>query len=126
MRRRAFARMVMPPAHIATRGMTQVIDELETTFGRSLASPPKVVRAQLGALSNHDSTARLAELSKLPTLVMSATHDPIALPVYGRRLAGGIGNARFVEVADASHALPVQLPDLVHAELQAHFAAHTT
>lgn len=124
MRRRAFARMVMPRAYIAERGMNRVIDELETTFGRSLAEPPNVVRAQLRALSRHDSQARLAELGRIPTLVLCGTHDPIALPRYGRRLAEGIGTARFVEVADASHALPVQLPDLVHAELCRHFGEH--
>lgn len=125
MRRRAFARMVTPQAYIAQRGVSKVIDELEAAFGRSLAHPPKVVGAQLRALSNHDAGARLAELRAIPTLVLSATHDPIALPIYGRRLAEGIGSARFVEVPDASHALPVQLPDLVHAELSRHFAAHS-
>lgn len=123
MRRRAFARMVMPESYVQSRGVDAVVDELEATFGRSLAEPPKVVGAQLRALSRHDASARLRELAAIPTLVLSGAHDPIARPVYGRRLAEGIGTARFVEVPDSSHALPIQLPDLVHSELERHFSA---
>lgn len=123
MRRRAFARMVMPESYVENRGIDAVIAELEATFGRSLAEPPKVVGAQLRALSRHDASARLGELAAIPTLVLSGSHDPIARPIYGRRLAQGIGTARFVEVPDASHALPIQLPDLVHSELERHLHA---
>jgi pimeloyl-ACP methyl ester carboxylesterase len=119
-RRRAFARMVSSEEYIKKCGIDAVVAELEAVFERSLAQPPKVVGAQLRALSGHDSLARLPELTPVPCLVLSGEKDPIARPLYGRRLAEGIGSARFVEVPDQGHALPIQAPDLVQEELRRH------
>jgi pimeloyl-ACP methyl ester carboxylesterase len=40
--------------------------------------------------------------------VVSAAHDPIAPPRFGRQLAGLIPDARYVEFAEASHGLTIQ------------------
>lgn len=53
----------------------------------------------------------------LRTLVISATHDPIAPPEVGRKLAGLIPGARFVEIEDASHGVPIHLADKVNGLL---------
>jgi pimeloyl-ACP methyl ester carboxylesterase len=122
-RRKAFARLVLPKAEIATRGIDVVAAELEAVFGRSLAAPPAISDRQLDALRAHDERDRLSELAGLPTFVASGAHDPIARASFGRALAQLIPGARYREWEDASHALPIQLPDEVNAALAAHFAA---
>jgi pimeloyl-ACP methyl ester carboxylesterase len=125
MRREAFARLVLPDAYIASRGMGAAIDELEAVFGRNLATPPPITNLQLKALRTHDERARLREIGTIPTLVMSGRFDPIAPPKFGRALADGIGTAQFQEWADASHALPIQHAAAVNQRLHAHFTAAT-
>jgi pimeloyl-ACP methyl ester carboxylesterase len=58
--------------------------------------------------------------------VLSAAHDPIAPPRYGRALAEGIQDARYVEFADASHGLPIQHSSRVNALLRGHLHAAET
>ncbi|MEO8217796.1 MAG: alpha/beta hydrolase [Acidobacteriota bacterium] len=67
-------------------------------------------------------TARLGELASLPTLVVSAYHDPIAPPAAGRVLRDGIPGARYVEFENASHGLPVTHASEVNALLGEHFS----
>jgi 3-oxoadipate enol-lactonase len=69
-----------------------------------------------------DRTADLAALASLPTLVMSAREDRIALPAFGQELARAIPGARYVEVADAGHAVTLQCAEVVNAALLAHLA----
>jgi pimeloyl-ACP methyl ester carboxylesterase len=123
MRRRAFARLVMPDAYLAARGIGPAIDAIERVFGRSLAEPPPISDAQLRALRAHDERERLGELRGVPALVMSGAHDVIARPAAGRAVAEGIGTARYLEYPDASHGLPIQQPEEVNARLREHFAA---
>ncbi|MBX3219210.1 MAG: alpha/beta fold hydrolase [Labilithrix sp.] len=123
MRRNAFARLVMPEAEIAARGVEAVATELESVFGRSLAAPPSVTDLQLAALRAHDERDRLSELAGTPTFVASGTLDPIAPARVGRALAGSIPGATYREWGQASHALPIQLADEVNAALGAHLAA---
>lgn len=123
MRRVAFARLVMPDATIAARGVQAIATELEEVFGRSLAAPPAVADLQLAALRAHDERERLSELARIPTLVASGALDPIAAPRYGRALAAAIPGAQYREWTEASHALPIQLADEVNEALIAHFAA---
>lgn len=123
MRARAFARMVMPEAYLAEQGIDAVVEQLSVVFGRRLEAGPKVVSAQLRALSRNDSFSRLEEIRGIPTLVMSAALDPIARPEFGKRLAQALGTANFVEVAEASHALPIQLPQLTFHKLSKHLAS---
>jgi pimeloyl-ACP methyl ester carboxylesterase len=54
-----------------------------------------------------DATGALGALAGLPTLVVSALHDPIAPPSAGRALAASIPGADYVEFDDASHGLPI-------------------
>lgn len=117
MRRRGFLRLVMPP------GATADPDALAELFGHDLADQPAVVAAQLRAMRASDLSERLANLAGLPTLVVSAAHDPIAPPRAGRALRDGLAGARYVEVADASHGLPITHAARVNGLLREHFAA---
>ena len=124
MRRRAFVELVMPPAHLASVDRDRLCAELAELFGRDLADQPSIVMRQLGAMSRYDAAARLAWLRAIPTLVVSGAHDCIARPAYGRALAAAIPGARYVEFADAGHALTIQRAPEVNALLEELFSRH--
>lgn len=117
MRRRGFLRLVLPP------GATGDPDELAALFGHDLADQPPVVGAQLRAMRAVDLTDRLEELAQLPALVVAAAHDPIAPPGAGRALRGGLARAHYVEVAEASHGLPITHAAQVNRLLHEHLSA---
>lgn len=123
MRRRAFMEMILPADHLAATDHTTLATQLATLFGHDLADQPAIVMKQLGAASRYDASARLHELAGLPTLVLSARHDRIALPAFGRALAARIPGARFVEIAEGGHAVTIQCADRVNAALAEHLAA---
>lgn len=91
--------------------------ETAKIIGRDLADQPPVIMRQLRALAAHDATARLGELAGIPTLVLSATHDRIARPEYGRTLAGAIPGAIYELQPDASHGMIIQQADRINRRL---------
>jgi pimeloyl-ACP methyl ester carboxylesterase len=56
------------------------------------------------------------------TLVLSAEHDRIARPEYGRALAGAIPGAQYFEVKAAGHAVTIQCAGSVNDVLLTHLA----
>jgi len=122
MRRQAFMELVMPGAYLAGVDRDALASQLATLFGHDLADQPAIVMKQLGAASRFDQSQRLQELAGLSPLVMSARHDAIALPEYGRALAARIPGARYVEIADGGHAVTIQCADQVNALLSEHFS----
>lgn len=123
MRRRAFARLVLPDAYIEQHGSDASIALLESAFGRSLAEPPAITDLQLRALREHDQRNQLARLGHIPTLVLSGKLDPIARHASNVALARLVGTARHQVWSHASHALPVQLPGPVNDALATHLRA---
>jgi len=121
MRRRAFVELVMPKSYLATLDRDRVCEELGSLFGRDLADQPPIVMRQLRAMGRYDASARLASLGSIPTLVVSAVHDCIARPAYGRALAAAIPGARYVEFREAAHAVTIQCAEAVNALLLEHF-----
>jgi pimeloyl-ACP methyl ester carboxylesterase len=121
-RRRAFLEIVMPPEALRSVDTDTLARELAPMFGHDLADQPPVAMKQLAALRAYDASSHLSRLAGIPTLVMSAAHDPIASPIFGKALAAGIPGARFIEFSDASHGLPLQHPDRVNALLIEHLA----
>ncbi|HLK90861.1 MAG TPA: alpha/beta fold hydrolase [Polyangia bacterium] len=119
-RRRAFLELVVPPALLARRGAPALAQELGELFGRDLADQPAIIMKQLRAMSRYDASGRLAGL-RIPTLVMSAEHDRIARPSFGRELAAAIPGARFVELPGLSHTAPIDAAGQVNALLEAQF-----
>jgi aminoacrylate hydrolase len=120
MRRNGMLHMIMPADYIRRQDSAALARDVGEIFGRDLADQPKIVYEQLRAMSRYSALARLGELSNIPTLVMSARHDPIAAPVLGREIASHISGAQFVEFDDASHAVTIQLPGKVNALLCDH------
>lgn len=121
MRRQAFMRMVMPDLYLRSAPPT-LADHLAQLFGHDLADQPPIVMKQLRAASRYDASARLPALGSIPTLVVSATHDRIALPTFGRALASAIPGARYVEIPEAGHACTIQCAERVNELLAEHFA----
>jgi aminoacrylate hydrolase len=121
MRRIGMIRMVMPAAYLRDKDLSLLAQQLGDVFGRDLADQPPIVSEQLRAMSRYRATARLIELSGIPTLVLSAAHDPIAPPRLGKAMASAIAGARFEEFPDASHALPIQCASAVNTRLLEHF-----
>ena len=120
MRRRAFMRLVMPDAFLSGAPPT-LAGDLAVLFGHDLADQPPIVMKQLRAASRFEASARLGALAGIPALVVSATHDRIALPAFGRALAGAIPGARYVEIPDAGHGCTIQCASRVNALLEEHF-----
>ena len=122
MRRQAFMELVMPGGYLAGVDREALASQLATLFGHDLADQPAIVMKQLGAASRFDASSRLQDLAGVPTLVVSARHDAIALPEYGRALAARIPGARYVEIADGGHAVTIQCAREVNALLAEHLA----
>jgi pimeloyl-ACP methyl ester carboxylesterase len=120
MRRRAFARMVSSPSHIATLGIDAVVENLSDVFQRDLAKLPPVASRQLRALSRHDSTSKLHELATIPSMVIAGQHDPIGRPAGARRLAEAIQAKKLYILEEESHALPIQSPEKVNSMIETH------
>jgi pimeloyl-ACP methyl ester carboxylesterase len=120
MRRYAFLRLVMSPSAVEGANKKVMAARLAGLFGHDLGEQPPVVSQQLAAMRKYSVADRLGELAGLPTLVMSAAHDPISPPKVSQALADGIPGARHVAFADAAHGLPIQHADRVNALLMEH------
>ena len=121
MRRNAFMELVMPPAALAAEDRGKLAERLALLFGRDLADQPAIVMQQLRAMSRYDASDRLPKLAAIPTLVVSASEDRIALPAYGRQLASAIPGARFVEIQQAGHGVPIHGAGETNRLLLEHF-----
>ncbi len=124
MRRNAFMELVAPGDDKAKA--KDLAERLALVFGHDIADLPPISNRQLSALSAHDVTTRLAELSGIPTLVISGEKDLIARPSSGRAIASGIPGARYLEIAGASHAFPVLEVERCAALIMEHLAAAET
>jgi len=122
MRARAFLEIIMPREYLAGQDLDAMAERMRAFFGHDLADTPPVVMAQLNALKRFDATSLLRELAGIPTLVLSAAHDIIFRPQYGRTLASGIPGATYIEMSNAAHGVPLQEPQAVNKALLHHFA----
>jgi pimeloyl-ACP methyl ester carboxylesterase len=122
MRRRAFVELVMTPQYLRGVDRDALCEGLKGLFGRDLADQPPVVMRQVRAMSKFDVSSKLASLSGIPTLVLSAEHDRIARQEFGRALAAAVPGATFVLVENAGHAVPIQCAGEVNAILERHLA----
>jgi 3-oxoadipate enol-lactonase len=123
MRRHAFLELVMPRDYLAAQDRDRLCADLSELFGHDLADQPPIVMQQLRAMGRYDASSKLAQLGGIPTLVVSAAHDCIARPAYGRALAAAIPGAAYVEIPDAGHGLPIQKSDQVNRLLLEQFQA---
>jgi len=121
MRRNAFLHMLFPPDYLEAADRDKLAVEVAEIIGRDLAYSPPVLIKQVQALSRHDVSGRLAQLAGIPTLVVSARHDPVALPKYGRQLAQLIPGATFEEMPSSSHGVIIQEASEVNRRLEKFF-----
>jgi 3-oxoadipate enol-lactonase len=126
MRRAGMLRLIMPEAYLRTVDRHRLAADLSRLFGRDLADQPPIVAAQLGAMKRYGAVRRPVDLPGTPTLVVSGAHDPIAPPTFGRALAAAIPGARYVEFAEAGHALPIQCAAELNALLLEHLDGAAT
>jgi pimeloyl-ACP methyl ester carboxylesterase len=122
-RRHAFLRLVLPPNALRGADLDALAADLAPRFGHDLAEQPDVVDAQLAALRRYDARPRIVRLPAVPALVVSAEHDPIAPPRFGRDLAAALPGARFVRVPDAAHGVTIQRAREVNALLHEHLGS---
>ncbi|MEZ5317380.1 MAG: alpha/beta fold hydrolase [Vicinamibacterales bacterium] len=120
MRRHAFLEIVMPPDLLAGADRDQLAADLAPLFGHDLADHPAIEMRQLSAMRGCDVLAELPALADLPTLVVSAEHDPIAPPPLGEAMARAVPGARFVLLRQASHGVPIHGADAVNTLLATH------
>jgi pimeloyl-ACP methyl ester carboxylesterase len=121
-RRYAFLKLVLPPETLAKADRDALAERLAPIFGHDLADQPSVAMKQLAAMGHYDATPRLGEIAGLPTLVVSAFHDRIARPELGRALAARVPEARYLEIADAAHGVPIECPEQINKMLLEHLA----
>ena len=119
MRRSAFLEIVAAPQALQSVDRDRMAWDLAPIFGHDLADHPAIEMQQLAAMRAVDVTDRLSALS-LPTLIVSAAHDPISPPAIGQALADGIRNATYEVLADQAHGAPIFAAERINARLLAH------
>ena len=120
-RRLAFLEMVLPHELREGGDLNRWAEQLEGIFGHDLADQPPVVSRQIRAYRAFDASPWLGTLGDIPTLVVSATQDPIAPPTLGSALAEEIPGSRYVEISGASHGVTVTHAADVNRLLVEHF-----
>ena len=94
-----------------------MIDEFITAAIRQ-PTPPRVVLGQARAVAAWYGARRLRDLRPV-TVVVHGAADPLTPAVNGRRLAGLIPAACYIELPGIGHLLPYEAPDtLAHLLLE--------
>jgi pimeloyl-ACP methyl ester carboxylesterase len=119
-RRLAFLRIVLSSEFLATHDGDEAARTFALLFGHDLADTPPVVMKQLSALRRFEVSARLPELARIPTLVLSAAEDIIFPSRCGRSLAEAIPGAQFMEVPSAAHGVTIEHADFINQLLTQH------
>ena len=120
LRRNAFMELVMPEHYLRTADRAQLAETLRPLFGHDLADQPAIVMQQVRAMSRFDVSEKLQTLGTIPTLVLSAVHDRIALPAFGRALSAAIPGSRYLEWPDAGHGVTIQCAGPINDLLAEH------
>ncbi|MGA2212242.1 MAG: alpha/beta fold hydrolase [Bryobacteraceae bacterium] len=124
-RRDAFMELVLAPGEGKAK-VKGLAERMARVLGHDVADLPSISNQQLSAMRAADLTGRLAELSGIPTLVISGEKDMIARPSLGRAIASGIPGARYLEIAGASHAFPILEAERCAALTMQHLAGAET
>ena len=70
----------------------------------------------LGAFDRNNALGAV----QAPALIVAGGHDPVCTPASMHELSASLPNARFVELPDASHLVPLEDPDTTAAVLADH------
>lgn len=114
----------------ASLGRGLVATEFTPKTLRHYAAPllsPEGIRGMLSLARATDPRAvqeafGLVAADPPPSLVLWAERDAWFSPAYGRRVAGELRGASYVEVADAGHFLPEDRPERVAEEIEGFLA----
>lgn len=82
------------------------------------ATPIEVISQFFAELLEHDLRHTLPVLGKVPTLVISGGRDRLTPPHLVQAIADAVPGARLVTDPDAGHAIILEHPDVVTAELR--------
>ncbi len=104
-------------------GATPCLAHLRAVTETFVATPGHVRGSLLRAMATMDLTAGLAAL-RVPVTVVVGSRDRHTPPAAGRRIADAVPTGRFVEVPDAGHMLPFEVPDLLARLIAAHSATN--
>jgi 3-oxoadipate enol-lactonase len=96
---------LIAPALYARATLEDRPERVREDLGRRMAdgSSPITTYAQMGAISAHDTRARLEALVGVPTLVLHGLEDALVPPKHGRDLARLIPGARLVLLPACGH-----------------------
>jgi pimeloyl-ACP methyl ester carboxylesterase len=122
MRRNAFLELIMPARYLDEIDRAELAATLAPLFGYDLANQPFFVMQQLKAMARYDAGARLATLSAIPTIVVSASEDRVAPAKNGRALAAAIPGAKYIELEGAGHGVTIHRSGDINRLLADHFA----
>lgn len=78
---------------------------------------PQVFLPMLQHAGRHDARGFLADVD-VPTLVVAAEHDTFTPMSLAKEMAGAIPNAALEVIEGASHAAPVEQPDLLAEHIE--------
>lgn len=87
-------------------------------------SRESIAAASRAMAARPDSTDLLSAID-LPTLVLVGEHDAITTSAEMRTMSHTLPRATFVEIADAGHMAPLEVPEAVNAAID-HFLASTS
>lgn len=95
----------------APRALRDLVKQLVDQPGASLIAALHALR---------DRPNREPELASItaPTVVVCGQHDAVTPPDAGRAMAAAIPNARYVEIPDAGHLVPLEAPAALAAILK--------
>ncbi|MEC3895331.1 alpha/beta fold hydrolase [Nocardiopsis alba] len=106
-----------------TPGFTADAPEVAALLTDELRGVDPVAYASLCDAIVHMDQRDLVSGVRVPTMVLSAAHDPLLPPGHGRRLADGIADSRFEVVSGAAHLLGVERADRVNELLREYVAS---
>ena len=82
-----------------------------------LATNPQGIAAALRGMAKRPDVRTKLNQIKVPTLVICGEHDVISPPEEMRKIADGIPQSRYVEIAGAGHMAPLEKPAEVNAAI---------
>lgn len=88
----------------------QVVAAVESMMRRPTA--PAVAAAQQAMADRRDFTSLLPSM-RLPVLVATGEHDPLAPPVATQAWAASLPDAKFVQIPEAGHLPPLETPEAI-------------
>jgi 3-oxoadipate enol-lactonase len=100
------------------RTRADVVERVRRTIVRQ---KPETLESDLAAMRDRrDSTGLLGGI-RIPTLVLAGSLDVLTPPGPAAEMAAAIPGARFLEIAGAGHASPIERPKAVAAALAEFF-----